>query len=114
MVARTWHGSVRREDADRYFDYLARTGVRDLRETAGNRGVYVMRRMDGEEAHFLLISLWGSLSDIRAFAGEDVARARYYPEDPVFLLEMEPQVTHYEVLTGPEPFPIGPGKDGAS
>lgn len=34
---------------------------------------------------------------IRAFAGEDAEKARYYPEDTDFLLELEPTVTHYEV-----------------
>jgi hypothetical protein len=32
------------------------------------------------------------------YAGEDVTRARYYPEDTRYLLELEPAVTHYEVL----------------
>lgn len=110
MVARAWHGSVKREDADRYFEYLACTGVRDLRTTPGNRGVYVLRRLDSDAAHFLLISLWRSRADIKAFAGEDVERARYYPEDSVFLLELAPRVTHYEVLTGHELFSGGLGK----
>jgi hypothetical protein len=63
--------------------------------------VYVLRRIEGNVAHFSLISLWGSRDDIRAFAGNDIERARYYPEDAAYLLELEPNVTHYEVLTGP-------------
>src|SRR5256885_10813478 len=31
------------------------------------------------------------------FAGDDVERAHYYPEDRDYLLELEPTVTHYEV-----------------
>jgi hypothetical protein len=27
--------------------------------------------------------------------------ARYYPEDAEFLIELEPRVTHYEVLSSP-------------
>ena len=30
--------------------------------------------------------------------GEDVERAKYYPEDSDFLLEFEPKVVHYEVV----------------
>ena len=30
--------------------------------------------------------------------GRDVERARYYPEDTRYLLELEPTVTHFEVL----------------
>jgi len=42
------------------------------------------------------------LEAIRAFAGDTLEKARYYPEDAAFLLELEPTVTHYEVgvLTG--------------
>lgn len=101
MIARTWHGRVRATDADAYHAYLLSTGVADLRATPGNRGVYVLRRIEGEEAHFVLMSLWDSRDAIRAFAGEDIERARYYPEDATYLLELEPTVTHYDVMTSP-------------
>lgn len=101
MIARTWHGRVRATDADAYHAYLLRTGAADLRATPGNRGVYVLRRIEGEEAHFVLMSLWDSRDAIRAFAGEDIERARYYPEDATYLLELEPTVTHYDVMTSP-------------
>lgn len=100
MIARTWHGAVRPVDAERYHAYLLESGVPDLRRTPGNRGVYVLLRREADRAHFLLISLWESLDAIRAFAGDDLERARYYPEDVKFLLELEPTVTHYEVLEG--------------
>jgi len=61
----------------------------------------VLLRREGDRAHFLLISLWESLEAIRAFAGDDLERARYYPEDVKFLLALEPTVTHYEVLEAP-------------
>ena len=32
------------------------------------------------------------------FAGAEIEKARYYPEDEAFLLELEPNVAHYEVL----------------
>jgi len=50
----------------------------------------------------VIARLWhGVVPAIRAFAGDDIERARYYPEDRTFLLEMEPRVTHYEVLGAP-------------
>jgi heme-degrading monooxygenase HmoA len=101
VIARTWHGRVPAARADEYFDYIQRTGIADYKRTPGNRGVYVFRRIEGGEAHFLLTSLWDSLDAIRRFAGNDVERARYYPEDTAYLLELEPKVTHYEVLVAP-------------
>ena len=98
MIARTWHGVVSLDSSDEYFRYLMKTGVPDLKGTPGNRGVLVLRRTEGDFAHFELISLWDSLESIRAFAGDDVERARYYPEDARYLREFEPTVTHFEVL----------------
>jgi len=48
MIARQWHGRVRAADADAYYQYLLRTGVRDYRSVPGNRGVQVLRRQDGD------------------------------------------------------------------
>jgi heme-degrading monooxygenase HmoA len=100
MIARLWHGAVPAAKGDRYAAYLRQTGVADCRATPGNRGVQVLRRRAGDETHFLFISLWDSLDAIRAFAGDDVELARYYPEDREYLLELEPRVAHYEVLEG--------------
>ena len=98
MIARTWHGAVPAEKADAYHQYLLRTGVPDYSRTPGNLGVYVMRRLEGSTAHFLLLTLWESEDAIRRFAGDEPEVARYYPEDREFLLELEPRVTHYDVL----------------
>lgn len=90
-----------RTKGDAYYRYLEQTGLREYRATAGNRGLYVLRRNEGDRTHFLLLTFWDSWDAIRRFAGPEVDRAVYYPEDAEFLLEMEPRVTHYEVLEGP-------------
>jgi hypothetical protein len=97
-IARTWHGRVPAAKADAYHRYLLRTGIPDYRATPGNRGVLVQRHLDGDVAHFTLTTLWDSIDSIKAFAGEDYERARYYPEDDDYLLEREPGVVHAEVL----------------
>lgn len=98
MIARTWHGTVPVAMSEAYHQFLLRTGVPDYRGTPGNLGVLLLRRTEGEVAHFLLLTLWATRDAIRAFAGDDIERAKYYPEDPDFLLELEPNVSHYEVL----------------
>ena len=55
MIARIWHGEVAPERADEYLDYLDRTGVPDYRATEGNRGVYVLKRLEEDRAHFLTV-----------------------------------------------------------
>ena len=100
MIARSWDGLTRAAQGDEYADYLRRTGVRDLAATDGNRGVYVLRRREGEQARFRVLSLWDSMEGIRRFAGDDPERARYYPEDERFLTALEPNVEHFEVVAG--------------
>ena len=101
MIARLWHGAVPADKGDAYMRYLEKTGIPDSRATRGNRGVTVLRRREGDVEHFLFISFWESRESIGAFAGEDREKARYYPEDAAFLLELEPTVTHYDVVAGP-------------
>jgi len=60
--------------------------------------VLVLRRLHEGRAEFFLLSLWESWDAIQQFAGDDVEKAFYYPEDPQYLLSMEPGVEHYEVL----------------
>ncbi|MCG8608283.1 antibiotic biosynthesis monooxygenase [bacterium] len=98
MIARTWHGVVPKAKSEAYLKYLNETGVKDYRSTAGNRGVFVLRRDEDHETHYLFISLWDSLESIREFAGEDVEKACYYPKDQDFLLELEPKAPHYQVV----------------
>ena len=53
MIARIWHGRTAAEKADEYFEYLNETGVPGYRAMEGNRGVYVLRRIEGDEAQLL-------------------------------------------------------------
>ncbi|MBI5566505.1 MAG: hypothetical protein HY870_16515 [Chloroflexi bacterium] len=40
----------------------------------------------------------GVIEAIRRFAGEEIDRAVYYPDDCDYLLSLDPKVTHHEVL----------------
>jgi heme-degrading monooxygenase HmoA len=98
MIARIWHGVTPKSEADEYVEYLNKTGVPDYRAVEGNLGVHVLRRIEGEQAHFLTLTFWDSVESIKKFAGEEYEEARYYPEDKDFLLEFEERVAHYEVM----------------
>ena len=100
VIARTWSGRTKAEDAEAYAKVVMDTGIVGLKATPGNRGALLLRRTDKEEAEFLLISLWDSFESIKAFAGEDVDMARYYPEDDPYLLEKAEKVVHYDVVSG--------------
>lgn len=97
MIVRVWHGRVPADKAEAYHEFLLRVAVPEYRATPGNRSVMELCRREGGVVHFLLITTWDSLDAIRGFAGDDVEKAHYYPQDSAFLLEFEPTVTHYEV-----------------
>ena len=102
MIARIWHGQTDTAKADAYLDILQRTGIPDYKATPGNLGAYILRREEGDVTHFITFTFWESMDAIKAFAGEDVEMAKYYPEDQDYLLEFEPTVTHYEVYQAAE------------
>ena len=41
--------------------------------------------------------LFDSLDDVRAFAGDEIEEAVFYPEDDRYLVERDLSVDHYEV-----------------
>jgi uncharacterized damage-inducible protein DinB/heme-degrading monooxygenase HmoA len=108
MLARIWDGVTSAEQSDAYAEYVRRTGLHDLAATAGNRGAFLLRRREGKETRFRVLSLWDGLEAIRRFAGDDPERARYYPSDEAFLKSLDPHVQHFEVAAqgGAQP-PVG-------
>lgn len=96
MIARIWHGITPASKADEYVELLQQSGIRDYQATQGNHGVHLLRRIEGDQAHFLILTFWDSVESIKRFAGEDYEKARYYPEDEEYLLEFEEIVIHYE------------------
>ena len=98
MIARTWRGATRAQDAETYLEYLHQTGFPEYRKIEGNRGVLALRRVTDERAEFLLVTLWDSEDAIRRFAGNDMEQAVFYPEDERFLIDRDNHVNHYEVV----------------
>jgi heme-degrading monooxygenase HmoA len=98
VIARRWRGWTRREDADEYLAYIRETGLREYRDTPGNRGAWILRRDDGDRVEFVTLSFWDSMDAIEAFAGPEPDRAVYYPEDERFLVAQEDAVDHYELF----------------
>jgi len=112
-IARIWRGRTPASKAAEYLEFLRRKGLAGYHATGGNLGVQVLLRTEGNVSEFLLVSYWDGYDAIRRFAGPEPERAVYYPEDDEFLLEKEPTVMHYEVISGAEPpfaLPRGPAK----
>lgn len=100
MIARIWRGATRREDAEEYAAYIERTGLAEYRAVPGNAGAWLLWREVGGEAEFIALSFWESEEAIRGFAGDDIARAVFYPEDDRYLTRREANVEHYHLVAG--------------
>ncbi len=97
MITRTWRGWTRPEDTQAYAEYIIGTGIAAYEATPGNRGAYLISRPAGDSTEFLTISFWDNLDVIKGFAGEDISRAVFYPEDDRYLIDRETTVSHYTV-----------------
>ena len=89
MIARVWRGATRAADAEAYAAYVEQC-------LDGERAL-VLQRVDGDRAEIQTIIFFDSLDDVRAFAGDDVERARFYPDDDRYLVDREPTVRHFDV-----------------
>lgn len=98
MIIRMWHGRVNHDKAEAYRLFLIERAIPDYQSVEGNLGVKILERREDDSTHFITMTSWDSLDAIKAFAGDDVEKAKYYPEDDGFLLEFEPSVAHYEVV----------------
>jgi heme-degrading monooxygenase HmoA len=100
MIARRWHGRIPASKAEEYLRLMEEVGLADYRSTEGNRGAWCLHRLEGDVVHVEMFTLWDDLEAIRRFAGADLLKAKYYDFDPDFLLELEPEVTHFDVIEG--------------
>ena len=98
MVVRMWHGRVPTSKAQSFREFTNQRAIPDYQSVPGNLGVYILKRPEGEVTHFSTLTFWENREAIRRFAGEDIERAKYYPEDQDYLLEFEPTVVHYDVV----------------
>jgi len=97
VIARIWHGRTLTSKADEYYAYLRVAGIDKIKAIEGNLGAQVFRRTD-EATEFTVISYWESREAIHKFAGDDIEKTHFLPKDPQYLLELEPNVKHFEVL----------------
>ena len=108
MIMRTWRACTSEADADSYYEYMSKAGLKRVQTAKGNRGVFVVRRHVHGKAEFLVLSLWESMEAVHGFAGPDATRAVFNPDDEERLLEYDVTVRLYDVLSAPELPPARP------
>jgi len=95
-IARLWRSRVKPGRMTEYLAYVGETGLHDYLRTAGNRGAYMLSSADPGAESIITLSFWDSFGSVARFAGDDVKRARYYPEDEDFLIDPPDVVEHFD------------------
>lgn len=97
MIARTWSGSARPEQADAYVTHLHDLTLPQLASIPGHRGAYVLRRTRAGIVEFTVITLWESLDAIARFAGDDPEVAVVPPAAQALLASYDARAVHWDV-----------------
>lgn len=97
MIARIWRGKATTEKARDYQNYFIMHVAPHLRELAGHRGAYLLRREGDGEVEFLAVTLWDSIDSVRAFSGQNPDVAIVEPEGRAALSSFDDFARHYDI-----------------
>ena len=97
MIARHWRGWTKAENAAAYEELLKSKVLPGLKKIDGYRGGYIFRSDETEEAEFVVVNFFESVSAVERFAGPNYAVPVFEPEAKALLTRVEPTAKHYEV-----------------
>jgi heme-degrading monooxygenase HmoA len=97
MIERHWKGICKPEQAGRYRNHLNNETFKKLQLLGGFKGSSVLTREVPGGIEFLVITRWNSLSDIREFAGEEIAIAVVPVAVQEMMISYEQFAVHYDV-----------------
>jgi heme-degrading monooxygenase HmoA len=97
VIARTWSGSARPEQADAYVAHLRERTFPELASIPGHRGAYVLRRPRPAIVEFSVITFWESLEAVAAFAGPDAEAAVVPAAAQALLVSYDARAAHWDV-----------------
>lgn len=98
MIARTWRGRATAAKADDYHRHFTTEVVPNLKNIAGHKGAYLLRREVDGEIEFLAVTLWDSLATIKKFSGPDPEVAHIEPQGRAALSEFDEFARNYEIV----------------
>jgi heme-degrading monooxygenase HmoA len=103
MIMRYWRGWATRENADAYQRIVSTTVLPHIASLglSGYHGAYLMRREVGDEVEFATITMFDSLDDVRAFAGDDYEQAYVPAEARAVLTRFDERCAHYDTVLTP-------------
>ncbi len=100
MIVRNWEGRVPSFKSPEFLRLIREVTIPDCRAIPGNRGAWCLHRHEGTITRIRMVSHWESWDAVKAFAGDDIDRARTYDFSGDFLLEIPETVEHWEMQDG--------------
>ena len=98
MIARLWRGcAADAAAAEAYVRHFTETVSAELKDLAGHRGAWLLRREVDGRTEFVAWTLWETRQSIEAFTGPDISRAVVEPEARAVLSTFDDYATHYDV-----------------
>ena len=102
MIARIWDARTASQQATRqYRDVFETEVLKHLSQVPGFRGAYLLGRQDRGFMAVRTLTLFESLEAVREFAGDRYERERVTPQARAALLDSDPAIRHFDVLTAP-------------
>src|SRR5262245_14817743 len=98
MIVRVWFGRTHPQAADSYIEHVTQRVLPSIATIPGNRGALVLRRDDGREMEFAVLTMWDSLDAVKQFAGPQPDVAVVEPAAKALLAKFDDTVRHFEVV----------------
>lgn len=103
MIARIWRGWTAADKAAAYRRHFQTSVQPHLEALAGFRGCHLLESIGKEETEIMTVTFWDSLDAIRAFAGEDISRAKVEDAAAAVLVRYNTIAEHYDVAVQAPP-----------
>ncbi|MHB8648098.1 MAG: antibiotic biosynthesis monooxygenase [Thermomicrobiales bacterium] len=100
-IGRMWWGWTSSEQAKGYEAVFRDVVLPELRDVAGCRGAYLLRRDEADGAEFVTLTLFDSLDAVRAFAGDHYEAAVISDEARAVLRDFDTTARNFIVVVAP-------------
>ena len=100
-IVRIWRGITLAARAGEYLEYLNKTVIPSCQMADNHERLFIMKDLQGELAHFLLLSFWTSNEELESSAGTDSCECEVVnppPEEKSLLIAFESIARYYEVV----------------
>jgi len=100
MISRHWKGVATPGYAEAYVQHLRRDTFPGLARIPGFVRASILRRAVETGTEFQIVTVWESLTAIKAFAGQDPETAVVPATVRAMLSSYDERVVHYEIAEG--------------